>query len=128
MADTIRLEVAAAPSVLPLVRMIIGGVGARLDFSLDELADVNLAVEELLCAAQGLGEGPRHGLDMQIGDDTLTVAAGPFRSPELRERLTSAADGFGLSMVFARVVQSVEICGTDDDCYSVVFSKRRGAE
>ena len=59
MPDIIRLDVAAAPSSLPIVRMIVGGVGARLDLSLDDLEDVYLMMEELFCATVAPAEGPR---------------------------------------------------------------------
>jgi hypothetical protein len=125
-ADTIRLEVGASPSVLPIVRMIVGGVGARLEFSLDDLADINVAVEELLGAAQGFGEGPRWSLLMELADDRLTITAGPFRSAGLRRQIVpdEGDSGFCLGTVFAQVVQSVEVCGVDGDCYSISFTKK----
>ena len=48
MADTIRLEVTATPAALPVVRMVLGGVAARVDLSLDEIGDLYVAVEALL--------------------------------------------------------------------------------
>jgi len=130
MPDTIRLEVAASPTSLRVVRMIIGGVGARLDLSLDELEDLYVAVEELFRAGAGLGEGPRYTLQLELGDGSITVTTGPFRSDDLRARLSAAppdAARLDISTVFAQVVQSVAICGLDEGCYSVAFTKQRGA-
>jgi len=128
MADTIRLVVAASPSALPVVRMVLGGVAARVDLSLEEIEDLYVAVEELLSAAEVQGEGPRHELVIEVGDDALTVSAGPFRTAGLRERLSDDHVGtFGLRTVMDNVVQLVEICKAPDNCYNVVFAKRRSA-
>ena len=43
MAERIDLEVPATLSALSTVRMVVGGLGARLDFSLDDLDDLYLA-------------------------------------------------------------------------------------
>jgi hypothetical protein len=108
--------------------MVLGGVAARVDLSLEEIEDLYVAVEELLSAAEGAGEGPRHELAIELGDDGVTVNAGPFRTSALRSRLTSAEPSgtYDLQTVMRGVVQSVEVCAAPDDCYRVVFAKRRG--
>ncbi len=128
MADTIRLEVTASPGALPVVRMVLGGVAARVDLPLDAIQDLYVAVEELLSAAESAGEGPRHELVIEVGDDGVTVTAGPFRSAVLKESLTGAAGSgrFDLQTVMRGVVQSVQVCAAPDDCYCVAFAKRRG--
>jgi pyridoxal biosynthesis lyase PdxS len=128
MADTIRLEVTASAAALPVVRLVLGGVAARADLSLEEIEDLYVAVEELLSAAAGDGEDPRHALAIVLGDDGVTVNAGPFRTSALRSRLTSAepSDRYDLQTVMRGVVQSVEVCAAPDDCFCVVFTKRRG--
>jgi len=129
MTDIIRLAVTASPAALPVVRMVLGGVAARVDLSLDEIDDLYVAVEELLSAADGLGEGPQHELVIEVADDGVTIAAGPFRTAGLRERLSAdqPGSGLGLRTVMDSVVQAVEVCRAPDDCYRVVFAKRRGA-
>lgn len=51
MAETISLEVPPTLSALSTVRMVVGGLGARLDFSLEDLDDLYLALDRLLEAA-----------------------------------------------------------------------------
>lgn len=128
MADTIRLEVTATPAALPVVRMVLGGVATRVDLSLDEIDDLYVAVEELLCAASDAGEDPRYELLIGVVPDGVTVNAGPFRSPGLRARLTGgvSAGELDLQTVMRGVVELVEVCAAPDDCYCVVFAKRRG--
>jgi anti-sigma regulatory factor (Ser/Thr protein kinase) len=128
MADTIRLVVTASPSALPVVRMVLGGVAARVDLSLEDIEDLYVAVEELLSAAEVQGEGPRHELAIEVSDDTLTINAGPFRTAGLKDRLSEEhTEAFGLRTVMDNVVQSIEVCTAPNDCFSVVFAKRRTA-
>jgi hypothetical protein len=128
MADLIRLQVTATPAAFPVVRMVLGGVAARVDLSLDEIDDLYMAVEELLTAAASCGEEPLHELIVEVGDDGLSVSAGPFRSDGLRARLAGGAPDTGLDLktLMHGVVGSVEVCAAPDDCYCVVFAKRRG--
>jgi hypothetical protein len=128
MADVIRLEVTATPGAFSVVRMVLGGVAARVDLSLDEIDDLYVAVEELLRAAASSGEEPRHELVVEVGGDGLSVSAGPFRSDGLRARLAGRASESGLDLktLMHGVVESVEVCAAPDDCYRVVFAKRRG--
>ena len=128
MADTIRLAVTASPSALPVIRMVLGGVAARVDLSLEELEDLYVAVEELLSAAEVQGEASRHELTVEVGVDGLVVNAGPFKTAGLRDSLAETErDGFNLRTVMDNVVQSVEVCQAPDDCFTVVFVKRRGS-
>ena len=126
MADVIRLEVTATPAAMPVVRMVLGGVAARVDLSLDEIDDLYVAVEQLLSAANDSGEDPRHELTIEVVDDGVSVSAGPFRSSGLRARLAGGDAGasFDLNTVMHGVVESVEVCAAPDDCYCVVFAKR----
>jgi hypothetical protein len=108
--------------------MVLGGVAARVDLSLDEIDDLYVAVEELLSAATESGEDPRHELAIEVVDDGVSINAGPFRSTGLRARLSGQqSGGLDLDTVMRGVVESVEVCAAPDDCFCVVFAKRRGA-
>jgi hypothetical protein len=128
LGDTIRLDVAASSTVMPIVRMIVGGVGARVDLSLDDLEDAYLALEELIYAAEEVGEGPRLTIVVETTDHGISVDTGRFRSEKLRRRLTAGGDlaaGLSLRDVFAQVVESLEVCSVADGCFSVSFTKHR---
>ena len=129
MPDVIRLSVTATPAAFPVVRMVLGGVAARVDLSLDEIDDLYVAVEELLRAAASSGEEPRHELIVEVGDDGLSVSAGPFHSDGLRARLAGRATDVGLDLktLMHGMVGTVEVCAAPGDCYCVVFAKRRAA-
>jgi hypothetical protein len=110
-SDTIRLEVPSSTSFLPVVRMVLGGAAARLDLPLDALEDLRLAVEELFCAALSCDPAERYGFTISLGPETITVAAGPFSSPELRSRLSKEADHdtFELTHLLSHMVRSLAL-------------------
>jgi anti-sigma regulatory factor (Ser/Thr protein kinase) len=123
MAERISLEVPATLSALSTVRMVLGGLGARLDFSLDDLDDLFLATDRLLEAALDA-----EGLDsirvaVVVDDGALRVSAGEFRSPELRDRVTvTPGDCIDLCVVLRRLVDDV-IVQEDGECFRVVITK-----
>jgi hypothetical protein len=87
MTERVHLEVPATAASLSPIRMVIGGVGARFDLSLDDLEDLYLAVGELLRVAGELAAAATYGLTIDVASDRLTLTAGPFRSLELLARL-----------------------------------------
>ena len=87
MPENISLEVPATLSALSTVRMVLGGLGARLDFSLEDLDDLFLATDSLLEAA--LEAEPLDSLRVQMTVDgvTLRVVTGSFHSDALRAQV-----------------------------------------
>ena len=57
----------ASPDAVPVVRMVLGGIAARIGFSLEELEDLSLAVEELFAAAVRAGSIRTGVTDGQAG-------------------------------------------------------------
>lgn len=127
MCESIRLEVPAAVTALPTLRMVLGGLAVRLDFSLDEFEDVSLAATELLRATLD-SEGPDSwAVEMAIVDETLRVVAGPYRSGELRQRLAGApgeATCLDLCRLLGATLDSFAV-EDDGDGFSVVLVKGR---
>ena len=87
MTERVHLEVPATAASLSPIRMVIGGVGARFDLSLDDLEDLYLAVGELLRVAEELGAAATYEMRIDVASDGLVLTMGPFRSPELLARL-----------------------------------------
>jgi hypothetical protein len=87
MSERVHLEVPAMATSLSPIRMVIGGVGARFDLSLDDLEDLYLAVDELLRVAEELDAAATYELMIDVESDRLSLTVGPFRSPELLARL-----------------------------------------
>ena len=124
MTERISLEVPATLSALSTVRVVLGGLGARLDFSLDDLDDLFLATDRLLEAAIDLEELASIRVLVVVEDTTLRVSAGAFTSPQLRDQvLVTPGDCIDLCVLLQRLVDDVSV-QEDGECFSVVITKR----
>jgi hypothetical protein len=128
MAERISLQVPATLSALSTVRMVVGGLGARLDFSLDDLDDLFLATDHLLEAALGAEDLDELSVDVLVDGASLRVSAGAFTSPALRDQISVTPGGcIDLCTMLQRLVDDVSVQG-DDACFSVVMTKHRSGE
>ncbi len=128
MRESIRLEVPAAVTALPTVRMVLGGVAVRLDLSLEELEDLSLAATELLRAALDSEPLDSWAVEMAIADGALHVVAGPYWSPDLRRRLEGGRGEsacLDLCRLLSHTLDSFSL-EDDDDGFSVAMVKGRG--
>jgi len=125
MAERIDLEVPATLNALPTVRMVLGGLAARLDFSLDDLEDIYLATDEVLRTALDADALDRLSVEMLVDDGVLRFAAGTFKSAKLRADVTiHAEDCLDLCMLLRRTVDDV-VFEDDGGAYRIVLVKRR---
>jgi hypothetical protein len=125
MAERIDLEVPATLNALSTVRMVLGGLGARLDFSLDDLEDIYLATGELLRTALDADALDRLRVEVLLDDDVLRFTAGTFKSAKLRADVTTHADDcLDLCMLLRSTVDDV-VLEDEGGAYRIVLVKRR---
>ena len=125
MPERIDLEVPATVNALSTVRMVLGGLGARLDFSLDDLEDTYLATDELLRTALAADDLDRLSVEVLLDDGMLRFSAGVFKSAKLRAEVTMhAEDCLDLCILLRRTVDDVLI-EDEDGAYRIVLVKRR---
>jgi hypothetical protein len=125
MTERIDLEVPATLSALSTVRMVLGGLGARLDFSLDDLEDIYLATDELLRSALDTDSLDRLSVEVLVDDGVLRFAAGTFRSAKLRANVTvHAEDCLDLCRLLRSTVDEV-LLEDEGDTYRIVLVKHR---
>jgi anti-sigma regulatory factor (Ser/Thr protein kinase) len=125
MTERISLEVPATLSALSTVRMVLGGLGARLDFSLDDLDDLFLATDRLLEAALGAEELDSLRVLVFVEGSTLRVTAGAFSSNKLRDQVAITPGGcIDLCTLLQRLVDDV-VVQEEDGSFSVVMVKHR---
>ncbi len=130
MSETIRLDVAADLTAFAPVRMVLGGVGARLEFSVEQLDDLLLATEHLFRAALGAEDLTRFGVEMHVDDGVLHLSAGPFTSTTLREQVKPSAPG-AACLDLCRLLHTTcddVLIDEDDGSYRVVIVKGREAQ
>ena len=110
--ERIELVTPAGRDWSPVVRLVLGGIGDRLDLGFDELDDLQLAVERLLAEA-GAQEAVRisveivdGGVKAQIGPLSESTIAQALQGPEpqpgeltLRRVLETVVDSFGVEDV-----------------------------
>ena len=70
----VRLEVPASPEFLRVARMMAAGVASRLGFTLDEVDDLRIAIDELcFCLVGRSGRPGTVAIRYLMGPDGLTV-------------------------------------------------------
>jgi anti-sigma regulatory factor (Ser/Thr protein kinase) len=125
MAERITLEVPATLSALSTVRMVLGGLGARLDFSLDDLDDLYLAVDRLLEAALDAESIESLRVECLLDGSTLRVVTGSFHTAALRDQVAVTPGGcIDLCTLLRRLVDEV-VVEEDGGRFSVVIVKHR---
>ncbi len=125
MTEKISLEVPAALSALASVRAVLGGLGARVDFSLEDLDDLFLATDRLLEAALETERLGSLRVTVVVDGGTLRVAAGAFSSDALRHQVAVTPGGcIDLCTLLRRLADDV-VVEEVDGCFNVVIVKHR---
>jgi anti-sigma regulatory factor (Ser/Thr protein kinase) len=109
--DAITLTVPHARSYYGVVRLVVGGLAARLDLPYDSLEDLNVALESLL-ETDAYTKGDEVTVEVGLADGRLEVAIGPLDGTTLERALGNGADahgGVGLGRLLATVAGGYEI-------------------
>jgi hypothetical protein len=82
--DTVELETPVGRDWGAVVRLVLGGIGDRLDLGIDELDDLQLAVERLLAEA---GAQETVKLAFEISHDGVRAHIGPLGERAIADAL-----------------------------------------
>lgn len=109
LTDTVELETPTGHDWGAVVRLVLGGIGDRLDLGIDELDDLQLAVERLLAEAGTQGsvklafELSHGGVRAHVGPLAERAIAEALQGPEpppgritLRRILDTIVDSYGV--------------------------------
>lgn len=122
----VTVEVPRTSRYLPVVRIVAGGMVARLGISYDGLEDLQLAMDSVLAAAGPSPDPLVVAFEQSDGED-LTAALGPFSDHALHGLLTAPAARpdapLGLSRVLASLTDGHEVDG-EPDTFTVLLRKR----
>ena len=128
MSENISLEVPATLNALSTVRMVLGGLGARLDFSLEDLDDLFLATDRLLEAALESEDLDRLQVSCDVDGVTLRVVAGAFRSDDLRAQVAITPGGcIDLCILLRRLVDDVVVQEVNGSFNVLIVKHRSGS-
>jgi hypothetical protein len=98
--DRIVLTIPRDEGFEGVAQLVLAGVATRLNFSYEVVDDLGTALETLL---ERRGEGELT-VELEVGEDTVKAALGPFGDEGLRAELERLGDGVGLRRVLETVV------------------------
>jgi hypothetical protein len=127
MADLIELEIPLGRDWVPVARMVMGGIGSRLELGLDELDDFQLAVERLLDhAVDGSSTGDSVKIAFEVDESEICARVGPLPEATAGSALRDEPRPGELTLrrVLETVVDSFEVVDAGKECVFVTVRKR----
>lgn len=108
MSDAIVLTIPRERQFHKVAHLVLGGLALRHNLTLEQLEDLQIALDALLERDEREGEVR---VELRVGAETLTAELGPFDAERLRGELgRDPQDGsVGLSRVLSTVVDDVEV-------------------
>jgi hypothetical protein len=108
MSDRIELTIPRERPFHKVAHLVLGGLALRHNLTLEQLEDLQIALDALLEQDEREGEV---SVELRVGADTLSAELGPFDAGRLQDELNrDPHDGsVGLSRVLATVVDDVEV-------------------
>lgn len=105
MSDVITLTLPAEEDFRRVAHLVVGGLGVRLDLTLDDLDDLHVALEALLGCRDDEGEIV---VSVNADDSAVRASVGPFAAGAL-DPLQREDAPLGLRRVLETVCDSFEI-------------------
>jgi hypothetical protein len=109
MADEITLTIPREPDFHRVAHLVLGGLAARLNLTVENLEDLQLAVDSILERAE-MASGDVT-VRMSVRDDELEARVGPLGTRLLDELADADAAGLGLRRVLDSTVDRAEADG-----------------
>jgi serine/threonine-protein kinase RsbW len=120
--DQVTIRLPAEGAYLSVLRTATAGLAARLDFTLDQIEDLRIAVDEACAMLLAQAEpGTSLECDFTLSPDTMTIAV----SAESRLRRPPAKDTFAWTVLSA-LAGSVDSSVGPGDKVTIVLRKSRG--
>ena len=110
MADEITLTLPRESDFQTVAHLVLGGLATRLNLTLENLEDLQLAIGGLLGRGGEL-DGQPVTVRMTIRDDELEIVVGPLEGKLLAAVGRDAADGLGIRRVLESTVDDIHVDG-----------------
>lgn len=123
LSETVELQTPAGRDWGPVVRLVLGGIGDRLDLGIDDLDDLQLAVERLLAEA---GAKDPIKLSFELFDGGVRTHVGPLAEGKIADALQGPEPPPGeltLRRILATVVDSFGVEDVEDEGLYVRLEK-----
>jgi hypothetical protein len=107
MSDAITLTIPRERPFHTVAHLVLGGLAARLNLTIETFEDLELALDTLLERRDG--DEPVT-LEVRLTDDLIEVSIGPFRSASIRSELEQGDDDeLGLRRVLDTLAEGVKL-------------------
>ncbi len=107
MTDAVTLTIPRDREFHTVAHLVLGGLAARLNLTVETLDDIQVALDALLERRE---DDEPVTLEIRVVDDRLETVVGPFASDALRADLEPVADTeLGLRRVLETVADDVEL-------------------
>jgi serine/threonine-protein kinase RsbW len=121
--ETISIKIPASPEYLQVVRLVAAGLASRLSFTLEDIEDLKIAVDELAAYVTGAhGRAGTLAVAFTLRDDRIQIrGTGHYtENYDVRTNLTDFS-----RMILETVADSAELRLNDGmPSFSVIKSKR----
>ncbi|HTR32464.1 MAG TPA: hypothetical protein VMH47_01175 [Gaiellaceae bacterium] len=108
MPDEITLTLPRAPDFHRVAHLVLGGLAVRLDLTIENLEDLQLALDAILSGTDPAGGDVT--VRMRLGDGQLETVVGPL-GPRILDEIEREQDGLGLRRVLESTVDDVHVDG-----------------
>lgn len=116
MTDVIRLVVPAQEAFRRVANLVVGGLGARLHLTYEDLDDLQTALAAVLAQRNDDGEVT---VLIEVSGETVRSSVGPFTDGQIGD-LERESDALGLRRVLTTVADAFEVERRDGSAYVVV--------
>jgi hypothetical protein len=108
-----------------VAQLVLAGVASRLNLTYEVIDDLGTALAALI---ERRGEVGDLTVELEVGEDAVTAAIGPFRGDRLRAELERREDGVGLRRVLETVVDGFGAVDRDDGVWVEVRKRAERVE
>jgi hypothetical protein len=105
MNDEIRLTIPQDRALYSVAHLVVGGLGIRLQLTIEDLEDLRLALDAVLERAR---ESEEVTITVKMREGEIETSIGPLRDG-VRDELESSGQEVGLRRILATVVDRVEL-------------------
>jgi anti-sigma regulatory factor (Ser/Thr protein kinase) len=104
--DEIRLTIPRSQEYLSVARLVLGGIGIRLNLTLETLEDLQLALDAILERDRDPGEVT---IALRLLPDEIETEIGPLRDGVRRELARELGDEVGLRRILDTLTDGVDL-------------------
>lgn len=111
MTDEITLTMPRDREFFSVAHLVLGGVGVRLNLTIETLEDLQLALDAILERDREEGDVT---IALRLNDQTIETEVGPFGDGVRKELERSGEEGVGLRRILDTLVDEVELTRAED--------------